>query len=320
MNNPAPKRLHDDYEALRRGVGARVLARDSLRVHGPEATSFLQGQLSCDVSVLGAVGSSLPGLLLEPNGKLCSLVRVTRVGEEAYVLDTDAGFGDPAMARLRRFKLRTKAEVERVEWPVVGVRGAGVPGALALPESPDLAPPFTVPVSWNTTRGVDIVGPGARDAVPEGARWVEADAWEALRVEAGIPEMGRELDAKTIAFEAGLVERTVSFSKGCYTGQELIARLAARGSKVARRLVGVVFSEGDGSLDPSQVLGAPLRLPGEDAVVGRCASAAWCPGLETTAALGYLHRKVEVPAALECTVAGAGGVRVEARPLPIVSV
>ena len=74
------------------------------------------------------------------------------------------------------------------------------------------------------------------------------EAWEAARIEAGMPVNGRELAEGTIAAEVGLVERTVSFTKGCFTGQELVARLDARGSKVARRLCGVVF---DGPAGPA---------------------------------------------------------------------
>ena len=106
-------------------------------------------------------------------------------------------------------------------------------------------------MTWPGWSGVDLLGPapagrpGARQLaarrVPCGA---DPRPWEAARIEAGVPLGGREVTGSTIAAEAGLVDRTVSFTKGCFTGQELVARLDARGSNVARRLCGVVVAGG----------------------------------------------------------------------------
>ena len=284
----------DAYAALRTGVGAYALAVDVVAVSGPDATAYLQGQLSQDVASLG-VGCSAPSLLLEPDGKLTALVRVTRTGDDAYVLDTDAGYGSLVAARLKRFQLRTKVSVEPLDWTCVALRGAAVRVPAARTETP-----FELAIDWNGTHGVDLLGPRAEEveaAVPREAVWCGAAAWEALRIEAGIPKMGAELDSRTIAAEAGLVERTVSFTKGCYTGQELIARLDARGSRVARRLRGVV-AEDAGPDDAGLLVGASLWTPGGGKVVGRCTSASWCPGLEKVGALAYLHRSVEDTVAL----------------------
>jgi tRNA-modifying protein YgfZ len=219
-------------------------------------------------------------------------------------------------ARLRRFRLRTKVDVAQADWPCVALRGAGVPaaqdmaGAAGGPPgsgTPEHGGPWVVPVEWNGTVGVDLLGPGAENAVPGDARWCGPEAWEAVRIEAGIPAMGAELDAKTIAAEAGLVERTVSFTKGCYTGQELVARLDARGNRVARRLCGVVL---DGGVVPGErveaatVTGAVLWAPGGVKPVGRCTSAAWCPGVGGLAALAYLHRSIELPGDVEWSFPG----------------
>lgn len=321
MTGPDPDLLAD-YDALRNGVGAYRLARDVLAVQGPDAATYLQGQLSQDLDPL-AVGGSAPALLLEPDGKLSALVRVTRTAGDAYVLDTDATFGQRVADRLRRFRLRTKVDIEPLDWPCVALRGAGVsvgPEPAAGPGTPD---PLVLAVDWNGTRGVDRIGPGAADGLPPDARWVGDGAWEALRVEAGIPAMGRELDERTIAAEAGLVERTVSFTKGCYTGQELVARLDARGSRVARRLVGIV-ALGAVPGGAASLAGATLWSEGREAPAGRCTSAADCPGVGAIAGLAYLHRSVEVPARLTWTPAGAeaaGGdpaCPAEARALPLV--
>jgi tRNA-modifying protein YgfZ len=310
--------MPDGYAALRTGVGAYRLPLDVVRVSGPEATAYLQGQLSQDVAPLG-VGGAAPSLLLEPDGKLTALVRVTRVSDDAYVLDTDAGFGELVAARLKRFKLRTKVEIAGAAWSCVALRGGAVRQV-----APRANAPFALGVDWGGVRGIDLLGPDARavDAeVPPDALWCDPATWEAVRVEAGIPKMGTELDARTIAAEAGLVERTVSFTKGCYTGQELVARLDARGSRVARRLSGVVALDA-GPEEVDLVVGAPLWTPEGDKVVGRCTSASWSPGLGMVAALAYLHRSVEVPAALVWAsddAASPGSRRpAHARPLPLV--
>lgn len=320
-----PASLVEGYEALRRGIGAYHLAVDVVAVSGPEATSYLQGQLSQDVAPIG-VGGSAPGLLLEPDGKLTALVRVTRTADDSYVLDTDAGFGGVVSARLKKFKLRTKVDIEQLDWRCVALRGDGV----SPPLETRTAPPFVSPVDWNGTHGVDLLGPGGAGADPAGWRWdvppdavwCDAAAWEALRVEAGIPKMGAELDSRTIAAEAGLVERAVNFTKGCYTGQELVARLDARGSRVARRLCGIVAADTEGE-EAGQLAGAALWLPDGEKVVGHCTSASFCPGLGAVGALAYLHRSVETPAGLRWAshedARGAERRACEGRTLPLVT-
>ncbi|HTZ09398.1 MAG TPA: glycine cleavage T C-terminal barrel domain-containing protein [Acidimicrobiales bacterium] len=297
------------YEALRRGAGVVDLGRDALAVHGPDALDYLQGQLSQDLTPLG-VGASTWSLLLSPQGKLDALVRVTRADVERVVIDVDGGFGEATRQRLERFRLRVKATVEPLAWRCLAVRGphaaslvVPVDGAAATAGAPVLALPF----DWNGVVGVDLLGPAP--AAPAGAVACDRAAWEAVRVEAGIPVMGAELDERTIAAEAGLVERTVSFTKGCFTGQELVARLDARGNRVARHLRGLVGEEG---ADPGAfVPGAGLSQ--EDKAVGAVTSVAWSPGLGRVVALAYLHRSVAPPAAV--TVGGRA--RAEVRDLPL---
>jgi folate-binding Fe-S cluster repair protein YgfZ len=211
-----------ETEALRRGAGAYRTVRDVLAVRGPDAEAYLQGQLSQDLGPL-AVGASADTLLLEPDGKLTALLRVTRTDGQGFVLDVDGGFGATVEARLRRFLLRSKVEIEALDWRCLSLRGPAVPevaaGLLsALTEHGVLALPF----DWNGWTGVDLLGPGdvvlGTDELPAGLVRCGADAVEACRIVAGVPAMGAELTAKTIPAEAGVVERTASFSKGCYTG------------------------------------------------------------------------------------------------------
>jgi len=299
----------EDYRVLRETVGAVTVERDVLGVSGPDARSYLQGQLSQDVEGL-AVGASADSLLLSPQGKLDALVRVSRLADTDFVVDVEGGFGDATAARLERFKLRVKVVVERLPWHCVSLRG---PGAAALarggpPGGWALAPGF----SWNGVDGVDLLGEGA--AAPPGVRVCETAAWQSVRVEAGIPVMGAELDARTIAAEADLLERAVSFTKGCYTGQELVARLDARGNRVVRHLRGLVLDEGAGPV--AGRVGAEVVVG--DKVVGAVTSTAWSPATRRWVALAYVHRAVEPPARVEVRAPEEGVVGAEVRVLPLV--
>ena len=304
--------LEAETAALRSGAGAFRPARDVVAVRGPDAETYLQGQLSQDVRAL-AVGASADSLLLEPDGKLSALLRVTRTDGQGFVLDVEGGYGDAVMARLRRFVLRSKVEMEPLAWRCLSLRGPAVSEAAAgllavLAERGVLAVPF----EWNGWEGMDLLGPedvvlGPDEAdLPAGVVVCGPEAVEACRIVVGIPAMGTELTGKTIAAEAGLVERTVSFTKGCYTGQELVARIDSRGSNVARRLVGVVApgdppATGGGGLEAALARGMTLHggppPPGDgaadDKVVGTITSAAWSAELGAWVALGYLHRSAK---------------------------
>lgn len=309
-----PAQVADDYRDLRQRWVAHRLARDVVTVEGPEAEAYLQGQLSQDVAGMAA-GSARDGLLLEPDGKLTALVRATRVGTDGFALDVDAGFGDVVEARLRRFRLRTKVDLARADWPCIALRGPAAPtpevGAAPPGDGGDGVGPWVLPVTWAGLAGVDVLGPGAEAVVPADARWCGDPAWDVARIEAGVPVMGRELDGRTIAAEADLLERAVSFTKGCYTGQELVARLDARGNRVPRHLRGLVAAD-----DVTLAAGTELFDPETGKGVGRCTSAGWSPGLRAPVGLGYVHRSVAVPGRV---AAGApDGEALEVRPLPLV--
>jgi folate-binding protein YgfZ len=300
--------LEAETAALRTGAGAFRAGRDAVAVRGPDAEEYLQGQLSQDVVGL-AVGAAADSLLLEPDGKLSALLRVTRTDGQGFVLDVDAGYGDAVVARLRRFLLRAKIELELLDWRCLSLRGTGVDeraGGLltVLAERGVLSLPF----EWNGWRGVDLLGPSDVVLGPEGLELPPgivacgAEAVEACRIVSGVPAMGAELTAKTIPHEAGVVPRTVSFTKGCYTGQELVARIDSRGGNVPRRLVGIVAPAGPPESDPLSP-GMTLHAgesgggdgPAADKVVGTLTSAAWSVELGAWAGLAYLHRNVGAP-------------------------
>ena len=306
------------YGALHTSLAARVVDRDFLSVTGPDSLTYLQGQCSQDLASL-SVGGSTEALLLSPQGKVDALVRVSRGGDESFVIDTDAGCGDAARSRLERFKLRTKVTIEPVPWVCLSVRGTGPThgGAPPLPDGAELVPVVDLP-GWT---GFDVLGPApAGDPtlagwMPEGAVRCSDEAWEATRIEAGVPMGGREITESTIAAEVGLVERTVSFTKGCFTGQELVARLDSRGSNVARRLCGIVVAE---SARPPR--GAVVWTTDGAHEVGTLTSVAWSPGRQATVALAVLHRRVVPPEGVQIRWELDGStqsVGAEARPLPL---
>lgn len=286
----------EGYWALRRAQAAVELPRDFVRVAGPDAVAFCQGQLSQDVAAL-PVGASAWSWLLQPTGKVVALVRVWRRSTDEVVLDTDPGWGEAVVARLERFRLRVRASIEPAEglrW--VTIRGPAAENRHPLPGLP----------------GRDLLGEDV--APPPGVPVAALDAWESVRVEAGIPRMGAELGPDTIPAEAGRfwIDHAVSFTKGCYTGQELVARIDSRGGNVPRRLAGVVVPA---PVTPPE--GALVRLP-DGPEVGRLTSVASSPIRRAPVALALLHRRAPVPG--EVVVAWEGGeVMARAEPLPLVS-
>lgn len=206
--------------------------RDVVRVHGPDAASYLQSQVSQDLRPLG-VGQSAWTFILQPTGKVDVLARVWRVGKEEFVLDTDAGFGEEMTARLNRFRIRVKAEIEPLAWRCIAVRGTDGPDGGAVPDG--------AVVAWGA--GYDLLGeaPAAPADVPPG----NADDLHAARVDAVWPAMGSEIvPGEVIPAETGITAVAVSYTKGCYPGQELVERMDSRGAAPPRLLQRVVGDDG----------------------------------------------------------------------------
>lgn len=285
---------------LRASLAAVPVERDVVRVAGPEAIEFLQGQLSQDIAAL-AVDGTARTLLLQPTGKVLAWLRVTRLADDEALLDVDAGHGEAVATHLRRFKLRTKAEIELATWKGLAVRG---PGSEAVPPP---AGAVALPAGWPGVEGIDLLGPDPLGNVQ--LPLADAAALEALRIEAGVPAMGAELTDSTIPAEAGawLIEASVSFTKGCYTGQELVARVDSRGGNVPRPLRGLLV---DG--DPAPV-GA--EVVAEGAVVGSVTSSARSVACGAIA-LGPVGRSIEPGRDVELRwEGGATTGRVAALPL-----
>jgi folate-binding protein YgfZ len=234
-------------------------ARDVARVTGPDARSYLQSQLSQDLAPVAA-GSSVWSFLLQPTGKVTALVRVTVASDEELLVDVDAGSGAEVMARLERFRIRVKADIGALDWRAIAVRG---------PSGSSVVPPaegVVAPAWWGPESGYDLLGPEV--VPPPNVGEGDADRLEAARIEAGWPAMGAEVTDQTIPGELGpVVFRSVSFTKGCYPGQELVERMESRGAAAPRQLRRVRATGGE-----ALVVGATVTADGRD--VGRVTSAA----------------------------------------------
>ena len=161
---------------LRTTLGAAPIVRDVVRVEGPDAIDYLQGQLSQDVSAL-AVGDTALSFVLQPTGKVDTWVRIDRAGVDTVRLDTDAGAGAGLLARLERFRLRTKADIELSEdVAVLAVRGAEVIDG--------------VPCGWPGIVGSDVFDPEPDrlpSDLPLDALDYDDETYEGLRIACGVP-------------------------------------------------------------------------------------------------------------------------------------
>ena len=233
--------------------------RAFVRVSGPEAVDYLQRMVSNDVEALD-VGDVCDALLLTPKARVIATLRIWRRGEDDFLLLTEPELGGAVVNELRRMRFAAKCEVEAEDHTSEIVFGGdeGIPS--------------------------DEYGVPAREVLDAGLQpTLTAEELERMRIEAGTPRFGSELDDRVLPAEAGLDETHVSFTKGCYPGQEPIARLHYRGH-VNRRLQ-VLEVE-------SAVAGDELTRDGK--VMGRITSAV--PGR----ALAYV--RTEVPEGAELTL------------------
>jgi len=282
--------LEGDYRALTKAAGAVWLPRDVVRVSGPQAETFLQGQVSQDVTAITDGGAAW-SFVLQPHGKVDAFVRIVRVAEGDYRLVVDAGYGTALIERLRRFLLRVDAEVAPSEAQVLAVRG---PDAKP-PSVPDGA--TVLDADWPGMDGFDVVG--EHIVLPDDVAVCDPAAYEVLRVEAGFPRMGAELDERTIPAEAGVNDRSVSFRKGCYTGQELMARINSRGGNVPRHLRAVLVPGDD--LPPAGARILAAQRPAASKPLGMLSSVVHSPA-RGIVGLAMVRRDVVPPAdaVVEC--------------------
>ena len=254
-----------------------VRQNDALRCVGPDTEVFLQGQLSQDISELSD-NESAWSFLLNPNGKVAVWLRISRLSDDEYLLDMDEGWGQLALNRLERFKIRVKSEIQITQLQVTSILGKG---SKKLREA-SANSGIISDIGWLNIEGFDLLG--VSTDVPEGCEIGTKEEYEFLRISNGVPRMGSELTEDVIPAETNLIERSVSFTKGCYTGQELVARLDSRGNRVPKHLRRLTSSD-------SFAIGSSIE--GENGLVGTVTSSS--ESITGTVGLAYISRSFEVP-------------------------
>ena len=290
--------------------------RGRLILRGSDAATLLHGQLSNDIESL-TVGHGCEAGLLTPKGKLLGIVRVLNTAEGEYHLDTDRVSLQSLFDQIRRSGVGHDAELEKAtletaQLSLIGPTAESVVGAGDLHSEHDNRPALLggSRVRLATTfEGVDILLPadaleGVLTALKAaGAEPGDEAAAECLRVEAGRPRWGIDLDDSVIPQEADLNHRLVSFTKGCYVGQETVARLFYRGSP-NRTLRGLLL---DDPISP----GTPLTLDGRE--VGSVGSVS-APIGDAVTALALVRNSAEPGSLLD-----AAGNEAEVVELPFAS-
>ncbi|MEA2001991.1 MAG: glycine cleavage T C-terminal barrel domain-containing protein [Actinomycetota bacterium] len=283
-----------DYELLRSDAGAFTGATGVVWVSGPDTVSFLDGLLSQNVEAM-APGSVAPSLLLAPNGKLRATLWLLR-DERRLGLVCDAARTGLVATDLTRFKIRVDATIsveKRQVWDVWG------------PRSPHLLPQAPHPGSWIEDETLTARLSFRHSELPRfvvvgeqpPVKMISGSAAAVVRIEVGEPVMGVDLTDSTIPQEGVDVTTAVDFDKGCYLGQELVARIDSRGH-VNRRLIGVVF-------DGMEVPPSGGEIFHEDQPVGVLSSVGFSIGLDAPIALGMI--RIEVADGARVAVAGRAG-------------
>ena len=317
MTAQATVELDAQYRQLREECGLLDRsARGKLLVGGPEAAEFLQGQLTNDVEAL-APGDGCYAALLDRKGHIQADMRVLRLPGEGKGLwiDTEAEAAAIVERHLQTSKIGRDVTVEDVgeQRAIVSLIG---PATGSVAGTPPLAPHAC---EETAVLGIECLTVGGEDGVDlicaateaerlrsglleAGAAPVDPAAAEILRVEAGRPRFGAEMSAAVMPAEAGIVEAAVSFTKGCYIGQEPVARLHHRG-RPNRLLRGL-------RLNAPLAAGAGLSLDGKN--VGRVGTACVSP-VHGPIALAIVRREAEPGAELR---AGEDGVTARVVDLP----
>jgi aminomethyltransferase len=314
----------EDYQALRQGCGLAVRSSAGrLELLGADRLRFLNAYVTCDVKAL-APGQGIYGFFTNPQGRILSDV-VVLAHEDRLWLEVAPGEAQALVDHLKKYILADRVQVrtldEMVPVTLAGPRAGVALGVAELPPEPwrhsrtmvhgtevELVregrigtEAFTLWVSASIAEPLVaalVAQPGVREVGPE--------ALEILRTEAGIPRFGRDFGPENFPQETG-VEEAVSYTKGCYLGQEVVARIHYRGG-VQKILRGVFLEAGAESAGA----GTPLLHEGREA--GVVTTVVESPALGRPIGLAILHRRAAQPG----TILEAGGARAEVRELPFV--
>ena len=315
MTEPALIELDAQYRQLREECGLLDRSeRGKLLVTGADAAEYLQGQLTNDVEALEP-GEGQYAALLDRKGHMQADMRVLRRAADEIWIDTEPEALAATLRHLTMYSIGREVAVadaggERAILSLIGPRAFELAGGAVLPEHASETGTLEGVefVAVGTREGVDLIAAAAdaerlREALlAAGAVEVSAEAVEILRIEAGVPRFGAEMTTETMPAEAGVVEDAVSFTKGCYIGQETVARLHYKG-KPNRHLRGLRLSA---AAEP----GAALRLGEKE--VGTLGGAVVSPALGP---IGLAIVRREAEPGTELTV-GEDGVTAEVVALP----
>ena len=322
METAAGKSISKGYTAVRDG-GAGIIdlsARGRIAVGGSEAARFLNGLITNDMKTL-TVQTWMPALFPNVQGRLLAAVRVINLGDY-FLIDTEAATYPTVLNLLSRFTLAGDFRVTDQTEPLASLSLQGkaateivtaIFGAAAVPVQKLFWEPGNVTVAEFEGEAVTIICDshtaehgfdlfinrekvdGLRQALIDGgAVVVSDDAIEILRIEAGIPLYGVDVDSTTVVNETNF-DHSISFTKGCYTGQEIIIRIKHRGH-VAKKLTGVIFPNEPFEIEDSTV----YAEDGQEA--GRVTSWVISPNLGYTAAMAYIkfdYLKMLTPVQME---------------------
>ena len=318
MSTETGTALERDYAVVTEGAGLiDRSARGKLDVTGPDAAEYLQGQVTNDVLALGE-GDGCYAALLDPKAHIMADMRILSGGPEELWLDTEPHTRDVVVSHLRMYKIGRRVEVfdrtdERAILSLAGPAASAVAARATGAEAPPGEDRWAAgrvgetPVRVVATAlGVDVLAPAeaagaVRSALLEaGAQRVGEEAVDAVRVEHGIPRHGVDMGPDNLPGEAGIVGRAVSFTKGCYIGQEPVARMYHRG-RPNRHLRGLL-------LDAAVAPGEPL-IDGEREV-GRLTSVTESPRLGAIG-LALVRREAEPGSRLRTGTGDVGATVVE---------
>ncbi len=339
-------RLYRDYLALRQGCAlVDRSGLDQMEMLGADRLRFLNAYLTCDVKGLTA-GQGAYGFFTSTQGRILSDAVILAHADRLW-LELPPGQQEPIAGHLRKYLLSDRVEMrpllDVLPLTLAGPRAAAVLAAVApgceLPSAPwgharatvlgtavvvqrseRLGVPaltLWVPaaaggplreklLAWSTPEDTEDTEDAAAASGGAGLRAAGGDALEAVRTEAGIPRFGHDFGPQSFPQETG-EEQAVSYTKGCYLGQEVVARIHYRGA-VQKSLCGLVF---DGETVPAP--GTGLLFEGREA--GSIGTAVWSPALESAIGLAILHRRAAAPGSRLQLAGGGAGAEVRALPL-----
>lgn len=277
-----------EYESVR-GDGAGLIdlsaLRGRIRVSGSEAVTFLNGLITNDIKN-ATEKSWLPAVFPTVQGRLIGAVRILKL-DDGFLIDTEAASHDAVVKTISRFTMAGDFRVSDIssEMALLTVQGKRAADVIEGIDAIAVRATHTGEDGFDLLINANDVASVTENLIAAGAQPVSADVFEMLRIEAGIPRHGQDMDETNIVLEANL-DDAISYTKGCYLGQEIIIRIKHRGH-VAKRLTGLRLHE---PVDNGETI-----TSAEGKEIGRVTSATYSPELENPIALGYVRHEYLAP-------------------------